>query len=208
MTVKKIVAKRESKETTIEVSLALSPGPISIQTGLGFLDHMIGSLAHHAGWSIEMRCKGDLFVDDHHSAEDCAITLGLTLAQAMKSLPSMRRFGSAYAPMDESLARAVVDCSGRPYFSIDLGLKRETVGDLSAENAIHFFESLAINAGLTLHIDVLKGSNDHHRLEAAFKALALALHDALSPKPMNTQSTKGKVSVSISEIEETYDGGA
>jgi imidazoleglycerol phosphate dehydratase HisB len=217
MTARKIRAKRKSRETNVELTLALVPGNISIQTGIGFLDHMITSLAHHAGWSLNLTCEGDLIVDEHHSVEDCAITLGLALARAVEELSSLRRFGSAYAPMDESLARAVVDCSGRPWHSIDLGLQRDKVGDLSAENALHFFESLAINAKLTLHIDVLKGTNDHHRLEAAFKALALALGAALSPKDQASDiqeqlqtraspSTKGNVSFTLSVFEEPSDG--
>jgi imidazoleglycerol phosphate dehydratase HisB len=176
-----IVAARKSRETSIEVELGLFPGPSSIATGIGFLDHLIASLAHHAGWSLSLRCEGDLEIDDHHSVEDCGITLGAALGEALADRGAIRRFGSAYAPLDESLARAVVDLSGRPWCEANIGLARETIGQLATENIGHFLSSFAMNAGLTMHIDVLRGTNDHHKAEAAFKALALALREALSP---------------------------
>ncbi|HWR10272.1 MAG TPA: imidazoleglycerol-phosphate dehydratase HisB [Rectinemataceae bacterium] len=176
-----IVATRESKETKVKVELGLFPGPVSIGTGIGFLDHMLTSLACHAGWSLALDCEGDRVVDDHHSVEDCAITLGIALREAIVERGAIARFGYAYAPLDEALARAVVDVSGRPFCDCDLQLEREAIGELATENIGHFFASLAANAGLTLHVDVLKGSNDHHRAEAAFKALALALREALTP---------------------------
>ena len=174
-------ASRESKETKIHLELDLFPGTSSISTGLGFLDHLLYSLSYHAGWSLDLECEGDIEVDDHHSAEDCAITLGAALKEAVCDIGPIRRFGSAYAPLDEALARAVVDISGRPFCDADLGLEREMIGDLASENVGHFLSSLASNAGITIHVDVLKGCNDHHRAEAAFKALALALREALAP---------------------------
>lgn len=186
------VATRESRETKIGLELGLFPGPSSIATGVGFLDHLLSSLSCHAGWSLNLNCKGDIEIDDHHSIEDCAITLGAALREAIAANGSIRRFGCAYAPMDEALARAVVDISGRPFGDINLGLGREMIGDLAAENAGHFLSSLAANAGITLHVDVLKGSNDHHKAEAAFKALALALREALSP-PESGAAGKGDV---------------
>ncbi len=196
-----VTVRRKSAETDISAELSLSPGASAISTGIGFLDHLISSLAYHAGWTLSLTCRGDLPVDDHHSVEDCAICLGLALGEAAGRLGTIRRFGSAYAPLDEALARAVVDFSGRPWCDVDLGLEREMIGTLAAENIPHFLVSLASNAGITLHVDVLKGSNDHHRAEAAFKALALAFRDALSPmitdgeKPATddiVNSTKGK----------------
>lgn len=175
--------RRLTRETRI--AIALDPdcpgGPASISTGIGFLDHLLGSLATHAGWSLRLECAGDLGVDDHHSAEDCAILLGEALARAVGKGPAIRRFGHAYAPLDEALARAVVDFSGRPWAEVDLGLSGPRIGGLAAENVSHFLESLALTARMNLHVDVLRGRNDHHRAEAAFKALALALRSALEP---------------------------
>ncbi len=160
-----VTVRRKSSETDISVELSLSAGASSISTGIGFLDHLLSSLAHHAGWTLSLTCLGDLPVDDHHSAEDSAICLGLALKEAAARLGTIRRFGSAYAPLDEALARAVVDVSGRPWCDVDLGLEREMIGTLAAENIPHFLVSLASNAGITLHVDVVKGSNDHHRAE-------------------------------------------
>jgi len=192
---KKITLRRKSAETDVRVELELSPGPSPMSTGVGFLDHLLASLAHHAGWSLSLTCSGDLPVDDHHSVEDCAISLGLALKKAIENTGAIRRFGSAYAPLDEALARAVVDISGRPWCDVDLALERQMIGTLAAENLPHFLLSLANNAGITLHVDVLKGSNDHHKAEAAFKALALALRQALEPRDGESgdvNSTKGK----------------
>ncbi|PKL06082.1 MAG: imidazoleglycerol-phosphate dehydratase HisB [Spirochaetae bacterium HGW-Spirochaetae-9] len=194
-----IVATRESKETKIQVELGLFPGASSIGTGIGFLDHLLTSLACHAGWTLRLECKGDREVDDHHSAEDCAITLGIALREALIDKGAIQRFGTAFAPMDEALSRAVVDISGRPFCDTSLQLERETIGELAAENIAHFFQSFAMNAGITVHVDILKGSNDHHKAEAAFKALALALREALAPAlSPAAASTKGATVISVS----------
>jgi imidazoleglycerol-phosphate dehydratase len=174
------VIERATKETSVRVELALSPGPIEVDTGIGFLDHMLTSLAFHGGMSLSLSCKGDLEVDDHHSAEDCALALGAALRQALGDKSGIRRFGSRYAPLDEALARAVVDLSGRPYAFVELGLTRESLGTMACENIAHFVTSLANAAMMTVHLDALRGQNDHHRAEAAFKALALALRDAVA----------------------------
>jgi len=176
-----IVATRESKETKIQVELGLFPGASSISTGIGFLDHLLSSLACHAGWTLRLDCRGDVEIDDHHSVEDCAITLGLALGEALADRGAIRRFGFAFAPLDEALARAVVDVSGRPFCDAALQFQREMIGELASENVAHFLQSFAMNAGITVHVDLLKGSNDHHKAEAAFKALALALREALAP---------------------------
>ncbi|MCX7027556.1 MAG: imidazoleglycerol-phosphate dehydratase [Spirochaetes bacterium] len=206
-------AKRVSGETRVEIELRLCPGKIDLNSGLGFLDHLLTSLAHHAGWSLSLSCEGDLDVDDHHSAEDIAITLGAVLKEAAAERGAMTRFGSAFAPLDEALARAVVDFSGRPWAEIDLDLSREKLGDIAAENIGHFLESLAANAGICFHVDVLKGKNDHHKAEAAFKALALALRQALSPLPgfkegktRGINSTKGPAVLSVTRKDETETG--
>jgi imidazoleglycerol phosphate dehydratase HisB len=183
---------RKTRETSITCSLALdAPCAADIRTGIGFLDHMLASLACHAGLGLELHCDGDLRVDDHHSAEDCAIVFGETLDAALADRAAIARFGSAYAPLDDALARAVVDLVRRPYAAVSLGLTRERLGDLSCENILHFFSTLAMNARFTLHLDVLRGENDHHRAEAAFKAFALALRDAITPRSVGAPSTKG-----------------
>lgn len=174
------IVERATKETRVRVELTLAPGPVEVKTGIGFLDHMLTSLAFHGGLSLVLRCEGDLEVDDHHSAEDCALALGAALRQALGDKAGIRRFGSAYAPLDEALARAVIDLSGRPCAVVDLGLTRESIGALSCENIPHIVTSLANAAMATIHLDVLRGTNDHHRAEAAFKALALALREAIA----------------------------
>ena len=141
---------------------------------------------------IVLVCRGDLVVDDHHTAEDCALALGAAIDKALGERRGFARFGSAYAPLDESLARAVVDISGRPCAVVELGLTRESIGTLACENVTHFFVSLATTLRAAIHVDVLRGGNDHHRAEAAFKALALALRDALARTEDTTvPSTKG-----------------
>lgn len=172
--------KRATLETKIEATLDLDgKGRASINTGLGFLDHMLTAMATHARLDMVLRCVGDLEVDDHHSVEDCAIVLGEAVLAALGQKRGIRRFASAYAPLDDALARVVVDISGRPYAEIHLGLKRNAIGAVSCENIGHFFATFATAAGITLHIDVLRGENDHHKAEAAFKALAIALREAM-----------------------------
>ncbi|KAI8964022.1 IGPD-domain-containing protein [Daldinia sp. FL1419] len=171
---------------------------ISVNTGIGFLDHMLHALAKHAGWSLALACKGDLHIDDHHTAEDVCIALGYAFANALGSASGLARFGSAYAPLDEALSRAVVDLSNRPYSVIDLGLKREKIGDLSTEMIPHCLQSFAQGARVTLHVDCLRGQNDHHRAESAFKALAVAIKQAttrIPGKEGEVPSTKGTLSV-------------
>ncbi|KAK9479178.1 Imidazoleglycerol-phosphate dehydratase-domain-containing protein [Lipomyces japonicus] len=166
---------------------------ILVNTGIGFLDHMFHALAKHAGWSLNLYCNGDLHIDDHHSAEDSAIALGVAVKQALGKIQGVKRFGSAYAPLDEALSRAVVDLSGRPYAVIDIGLRREKVGALSTEMIPHVLKSFAQGAGVTIHVDCLRGENDHHRAESAFKALAVAFKEATSRtgKVGEVPSTKG-----------------
>lgn len=171
---------RETAETRVEVRVVLDGrGDARVQTGIGFLDHMITALCRHARFDLELECKGDLEIDDHHTAEDCALALGEAIDRALGERKGFARFGHAFAPLDEALARAVVDFSGRPWPEISLGLTRERLGAIACENLTHFLRSLAIAARCSLHVDVLKGSNDHHRVEAAFKACALALRQAL-----------------------------
>lgn len=183
--------QRTTKETTITAALSLDGGSVKVATGIGFLDHLLTALATHAGFGLALDCTGDLHIDDHHTAEDCAIALGQALDKALGDRAGLARYGHAYAPLDEALARAVVDLVTRPQASIDLRLVREKLGELACENIPHVLETLAINARFTLHVDVIKGLNDHHKAEAAFKALALALRAACAAG--GSASTKGSL---------------
>jgi len=170
---------RQTSETEVTLALTLDgEGRADVQTGIGFLDHLLITLARHARFDLTLACRGDLHIDDHHTAEDCALALGTALDRALGERRGITRFGYAYAPLDEALARAVVDLSGRALARVELGLKREKLGDLACENVGHVLSSLASAARATLHVDVLHGTNDHHRAEAAFKAVALALRQA------------------------------
>jgi imidazoleglycerol phosphate dehydratase HisB len=185
--------ERRTSETTVAVRLVLDgTGDASLNTGLGFLDHMLASLARHARFDLEVSCDGDLEVDDHHTVEDVALALGRALDDALGERRGIARFGAGFAPLDEALARCVVDLSGRPSPHVDLGLTRDAIGEVAAESLVHFFHSLAVAGRMALHVDVLRGTNDHHRAEAAFKALALALREAVTPTgSTDVPSTKG-----------------
>lgn len=192
MSLRSATISRKTRETSIRCSLDLDgDGSADVKTGLGFLDHMLTSLARHGGLRLELVAGGDLEVDDHHTVEDCALVLGEALEAALGDKSGVVRFGHAYVPLDEALARAVVDLSGRPWPAVELGLRRERLGDVACENLTHFFNSLAMRARITLHVDVLKGDNDHHRAEAAFKAVAVALRTAVAVRGGGVPSTKG-----------------
>ncbi|MFO7610617.1 MAG: imidazoleglycerol-phosphate dehydratase [Candidatus Krumholzibacteriia bacterium] len=191
MSARTVDLRRTTAET--DVTLRLDPdgsGRTAVATGLGFLDHMLTALARHAGWDLELACRGDLQVDDHHTAEDCALLLGRALDTVRGRGPALGRFGWARVPMDEALAEAAVDLSGRPWAAVDLGLVRASVGDVAAENLAHVLTTLAMEGRFNLHVDVVRGRNDHHRAEAAFKAVALALRQALLPVAGPVRSTK------------------
>lgn len=189
--------ERTTRETTVTAELTLdAAGDSSVSTGLGFLDHMLSALAMHARFDLVLRAAGDTNVDDHHTVEDVALTLGQALDRALGDRRGITRFGSAYAPLDEALARVVVDLSGRASASVNLDFRRESIGGVATENLTHFFVSLANAARAAIHVDLIRGENDHHKAEAAFKALALALRSAVAIDPAassNIPSTKGSL---------------
>lgn len=172
--------RRITGETEVEVTLLLDgTGRSSCQTGIGFLDHMLTLWARHSRFDLTVRCQGDLHVDEHHSVEDVAITLGQTFAEALGDKAYIARYGHAYVPMDDTLARVVVDLSGRFYFVFGADFDRPTVGQLATELVPHFWYAFAEQVRCNLHIQVLYGQNTHHKIEAIFKAVACALHEAV-----------------------------
>ncbi len=185
--------ERRTTETDIELTLRLDgAGEAEVSTGIGMLDHLLCTLARHGGLDLRLRCSGDLHVDDHHTAEDCGLALGQAVDDALGERRGIGRFGWAYAPLDEALARAVVDLSGRPWAEVSLGLESERLGQLSAHMVAHVLRSMATRMRAAVHVDVLRGVDDHHRAEAAFKALALALRQAVTLTGGDTvPSTKG-----------------
>ncbi|MFN8583228.1 MAG: imidazoleglycerol-phosphate dehydratase HisB [Gemmatimonadaceae bacterium] len=187
--------ERRTAETVIITDLNLDgSGRASVQTGIGMLDHLLTALTRHARFDLTLRCDGDLHVDDHHTAEDSALALGQALDEALGDRRGINRFGWAMAPLDEALARVAIDLSARPFADVHLGLTRDAIGALSAENVPHILRSLAVAGRLTLHADVLKGENDHHRAEAVFKAVALALRQAVAPSGFDdVPSTKERL---------------
>ena len=186
---------RVTRETDVDVTWALDgTGKAGISSGVKFLDHMLDSLARHGLFDLEVRATGDLAVDDHHTVEDVAITLGQALRQALGDGSGIRRFGQAIVPMDEALATAAVDLSGRGVAVIDVPLDGPLVGDLKTQMVPHFFESFAREAHMALHLELARGDNDHHRVEVCFKALARALDQATQIDPRlggEVPSTKG-----------------
>lgn len=186
--------KRSTRETTVEVMLALDgTGQVAAETGVGFFDHLLTSLATHGLFDLEVKTTGDLEIDDHHTVEDTALVLGDAFAEALGDRAGIRRFGDARVPMDEALAEAAIDFSGRPYAVIDLQLVTPHIGNLTTQNLPHALEAFARTAGLTLHLRS-RGRNDHHVAEAAFKALARALRAAVEIDPRRGEqipSSKG-----------------
>ena len=185
---------RESKEAQVQVTLNLDgTGQYQTKTGLNFLDHLLGAWSFHSKFDLDLRAKGDVEVDDHHLVEDVGLALGQAVRQALGDVTGLVRFGWAYAPMDEALARAVVDVSNRPFLFMSVPLARPLIGDVSAEMFPEFFRALTTEGRITLHLEALYGSNDHHKLEAAFKACGLALKMAVekSTTISGVPSTKG-----------------
>lgn len=188
--------QRKTKETDIRVSLNLDGvGSSKINTGLPFLDHMLELFAKHGLFDLEVSCKGDLEIDDHHSVEDIAITLGQALSEGLGNKAGINRYGEAIVPMDEALCRSVIDLSGRFYLVYEVQTKRQKIGNFSVELAEHFWRSFAETAKFNLHIDCLRGRNTHHMLEGTFKATARALRHAIefNPRVQGVLSTKGSL---------------
>ena len=186
---------RETSETAITVALGLDgEGRADIATGIGFLDHMLTALARHGLFDLKVRAKGDLHIDFHHTTEDVGIVIGQCLRQALGDKRGIRRSGAAVIPMDEALAEAAVDISGRPFLAWSVSFAQPKIGEMDTELFEEFFRALAFNAGITLHVTQKAGTNAHHVAEACFKALARALREAVEPDPRAISaipSTKG-----------------
>ena len=185
---------RTTRETDIALQLNLEgSGQTSLNTGVGFFDHMLDALSRFALVDLILTCRGDTQVDAHHTVEDAGICLGRAIREALGDRAGIRRVGSAYLPMDEALAFAAIDISGRPYLAFDAAFTAPMVGAFDTQLAEEFFRAVAVNAGLTVHVKVLAGRNDHHKLEALFKAFGLALRDAaaVDPRVTGVLSTKG-----------------
>ena len=192
---RKASIKRATKETDVEVAVDLDgSGTASIATGIGFLDHMLDLLARHSRIDLDIKAKGDLHVDQHHTTEDVGIALGQAVKKALGDMKGITRYADVHVPMDEALARVAVDVSGRPFLVFKAKFGRDKVGAFDTELVQEWFQAFAMNAGITLHVEVLYGSNDHHIAEACFKGLARALRAAFAIDPRaagEVPSTKG-----------------
>ena len=183
---------RRTKETDIHCELSLdTAGKVRISTGIGFFDHMLTLLAFHGGFSLVMEADGDLDADDHHTIEDCGIVLGQAFRQALGERIGIERYGTFTLPMDESLATVSLDISGRPYLVFSCEFTRDSIGMMASEMVEEFMRAFAFNAGITLHVNLHYGKNDHHKAEAVFKALGHALKIAMKVTGDGVASTKG-----------------
>lgn len=192
---RKVTVSRKTRETEVTVTLDIDgSGTAAVATGVGFLDHLLGSLAHHGLFDLEISATGDLEVDEHHTVEDVALVLGAAFAEALGDRAGIGRFGEATIPMDESLAAVAIDVGGRPYAVVDLPFRAERVGELPLQLVEHALEAFARAAGATLHVRG-SGRNDHHLAEAAFKALGRSLRAACEPdaRRSGVASTKGSL---------------
>ncbi|MBF0239566.1 MAG: imidazoleglycerol-phosphate dehydratase HisB [SAR324 cluster bacterium] len=184
---------RETRETRVELRIDLDgEGKTKLETPIGFLNHMLDQLGFHGGFDLTVKATGDTHIDCHHTVEDIGICLGQALLQALGDRKGIRRYAHAYVPMDETLARAVIDLSGRPDFVFDGQFSTPALGELQTQMIPHFFKSFAIASKSTLHMSILYGQNDHHKCEALFKALARSLRDAVARSDSGSvASTKG-----------------
>ena len=184
--------ERNTKETKIKVKLSLDGGEISINTGVGFFDHMLNAFAHHGGFGLEITCEGDLYVDCHHTVEDCGIVLGKAFDEALGNKAGIKRFASAFIPMDEALGFCAVDVSGRDYLVFIAEFPQERIGDYDSCMTEEFMRAFASNAKITLHLRSEYGKNSHHITEALFKAFAYAMKEAVKLNESGAVvSTKG-----------------
>ncbi len=187
------VQKRKTLETDIDIELSLDGGEVDISTGIGFFDHMLNAFAVHGGFGLKINAVGDLIVDCHHTIEDVGIVLGKAFAQALGDKSGVARFGSFYVPMDEALAFAAIDISGRPFLVFHADFQQERIGDYDSCMTEEFMRAFAVNAGITLHTRVEYGTNAHHEAEAIFKAVAHAMSIAVNETSAGTLSTKGSL---------------
>lgn len=183
--------KRKTKETDISIAMDLDGGKVNVRTGIGFFDHMLTAFAVHGGFGLDVFVEGDLDVDTHHTVEDTGIALGAAFKKALGDMGGINRYGSFYIPMDESLALCALDISNRPFLVFNAEFKEERCGTYETCCTEEFFRAFAVNAGITLHLNVLYGSNSHHEIEALFKAFAHAMKIALAPSGGGVLSTKG-----------------
>lgn len=184
--------KRKTKETDIEIELNIDgDGTAEIDTGIGFLDHMLTLFAFHGSFDLKIKCKGDLYVDTHHTSEDIGIALGQAFLNALGNKKGIERYGFMFVPMDEAMARVVVDFSGRPYLVYNVEFNNSRLGTMASEDFKEFFRGFVGNSLTTLHIEMMYGENDHHKIEAVFKAFGRALKKASSLTSDKLQSTKG-----------------
>jgi len=194
MSTRKVTVSRQTKETKIRLLLDLDgQGQAQIATGVGFLDHMLTHLARHSGWDLEIQAEGDLHVDAHHTVEDVGICLGSALREALGEKRGIRRFADCAVPMDETLAQAAVDISGRAHLVCNLPFPTSKIGEFDVELVAEFLRAVVNQAAVTVHVNVPYGGNSHHIAEAAFKALARALGEAcrIDPRITDVPSTKG-----------------
>ncbi|MGM0603479.1 MAG: imidazoleglycerol-phosphate dehydratase HisB [Bacillota bacterium] len=189
---RKAVKERETGETKVKVEINLDgSGNCSINTGIGFFDHMLKQIGRHGGFDLNIFAEGDLEIDGHHTVEDIGITMGQAFLEALGDKKGISRFSSVLIPLDESLVRTVVDISGRSFLYTDLQFSREKVGDFPSELAVEFLRAFAYNGGITLHVELMYGENCHHQIEAVFKSLARALKLAVKVDSDQIPSTKG-----------------
>jgi len=197
MVIRKATIERITKETNINASIKLDgTGIAKINSGVGFLDHMMEQVARHSGIDLELKAKGDLHIDDHHTVEDIGYTLGKGISEALGNRAGITRYGSAYIPMDETLSRVVVDFSGRPYLVWKVFFTQNKLGEMDTELFKEWFQAFSQSAGMNLHVENLYGTNNHHIIESCFKGLAISIKKAITINSKNKKaipSTKGKL---------------
>lgn len=189
---RKAKVNRKTFETDISIELNIDgTGKSDIDTGIGFLNHMLTLFSFHGGFDLKVKCKGDLYVDSHHTSEDIGITLGQVFKEALGDKKGIERYGSILMPMDEALARVLIDFSGRPYLIYNVDFNNNKLGEIATEDFKEFFKGFVNNSLSTLHIEILYGENDHHKIESVFKGFGRAIKTSSNITSDNLQSTKG-----------------